>query len=188
MSGPWERPGAGGTRLVVDEELFGALRELLDSARREVAIATANLKNLHLPRGRRWVSILEVFAALVDRGVTIRLLAARDPSGPFAEALEGHVALFREGRFDLRICPRNHGKAVLVDGERLILASANLTGAGLGGKSATRRNFEAGILSDDPGIVGPLARHFESIWSGERCGGCGRREHCPVPIDEMLRS
>lgn len=31
--------------------------------------------------------------------------------------------------------------------------SANITGAGLGGKSARRRNFETGWLTDDPETI-----------------------------------
>lgn len=184
MKSPWEGHGPL-SQLLTDEELFEGLRRLLHSVRNDIAIATANLKNLHLPKGRRWVSILELFDDLVARGVRIRLLAAREPSGPFAEALERHVHLFRHGLFDLRICPRNHGKIIVVDDETAYLGSANLTGAGLGGKSARRRNFEWGILTREGETVDALSRQFDAIWNGRRCGDCGRREHCLVPIDGL---
>ena len=45
------------------------------------------------------------------------------------------------GGLELRLCPRVHLKAVVVDGELLYVGSANWTGAGLGVKSSKRRNF-----------------------------------------------
>ena len=47
------------------------------------------------------------------------------------------------------------------------IGSANLTGAGMGMKSPTRRNFETGILTDDPHLVESAMEHFDSVWRGE---------------------
>ena len=66
----------------------------------------------------------------------------------------------------------------------MYLGSANLTGAGLGAKSASRRNFEAGVWTDDLSLIDPVADMLETIWSGEYCDECGRQEHCPVPLEE----
>lgn len=40
--------------------------------------------------------------------------------------------------------------------------SANLTGAGMGMKSAANRNFEAGFLTDEPGFIDVATSHFAS--------------------------
>ncbi len=60
--------------------------------------------------------------------------------------------------------------------------SANLTGAGIGMKSSNRRNFEAGILTDDIALVEAASEQFDSVWRGERCTRYGRRQYCSDPI------
>ena len=62
------------------------------------------------------------------------------------------------------------------------IGSANLTGAGLGAKSPLRRNFEAGILTNEPGLVQPLIEEVKQLWAGSHCQKCGRRDVCPDPI------
>ena len=62
------------------------------------------------------------------------------------------------------------------------VGSANLTGAGMGMKSPHRRNFEAGILSDEPSIVSAAIEEFDKVWRGSECGKCQRRNVCPDPI------
>ena len=84
----------------------------------------------------------------------------------------------------MRRCPRVHVKAVIVDGLGMYLGSANLTGAGLGAKSPRRRNFEAGIWTDELSLIDPVADMLEGIWSGRECPDCGRHEYCPVPLEE----
>ncbi|MBO7619229.1 MAG: hypothetical protein J6T06_01860, partial [Victivallales bacterium] len=56
--------------------------------------------------------------------------------------------------------------------------SANLTGAGLGVKSDNRRNFENGVLTDEPSLVEPLAEQFDSVWRGACYVKCGRKKFC----------
>ena len=58
------------------------------------------------------------------------------------------------------------------------IGSANLTGAGIGMKSSLRRNFEAGILTNDPQIVEAAIEQFDTLWMGAHCQKCGRQEFC----------
>ena len=62
------------------------------------------------------------------------------------------------------------------------VGSANLTGAGIGMKSANRRNFEAGILTDSPQLLQAAIEQFDSVWRGEHCKQCGRKKFCKNPI------
>ena len=62
------------------------------------------------------------------------------------------------------------------------MGSANLTGAGVGMKAETTRNFEAGILTDDPQIVEQAMNQFDEVWMGKHCKTCKRREYCGDPI------
>ena len=41
-----------------------------------------------------------------------------------------------------------------------------------------KRNFEAGILTDDLSLVDVAADHFNSVWSGEHCKTCKRKAYC----------
>ena len=68
-----------------------------------------------------------------------------------------------------------------VDGVKAYFGSANLTGAGMGAKSVRKRNFEHGVLTDDPALVTPLVEQFDSIWRGDFCRDCGRRDFCGDP-------
>ena len=64
------------------------------------------------------------------------------------------------------MCPRVHFKIIVIDQAVCYVGSANLTGAGMGMKSATRRNFEAGVLTDIPSIVDNAANEFDKVWRG----------------------
>jgi phosphatidylserine/phosphatidylglycerophosphate/cardiolipin synthase-like enzyme len=161
------------------------------NARVSLWIGTANLKELHLeaPVGTRarargrYVSILETFETLADRGVELRILHGGLPSGPFRAELAKRKRLTRGGALQMRRCPRVHLKMIAVDGRALYLGSANFTGAGLGAKGDGRRNFEMGILTDDEVFLDEAQARFERIWTGRECGACAIRALCPKPLD-----
>ena len=70
-------------------------------------------------------------------------------------------------------CPRVHFKFIIIDSA---IGSANLTGAGKGMKSPRKRNFEAGILTDDPKMFEAAIELFDNVWIGKFCKECSRRE------------
>ena len=45
-----------------------------------------------------------------------------------------------------------------------------------------KRNFENGVLTDDPALVEPLVEQFDSVWRGDFCRDCGRRDFCSDPV------
>ena len=47
--------------------------------------------------------------------------------------------------------------------------------------SVRKRNFENGVLSDDPALLEPLVEQFDSVWRGDFCRDCGRRDFCSDP-------
>lgn len=164
-------------------------------AERSVWIATANLKELMVeddrarPGRRRtsggtgeFRSVLRVFDERVAHGVEIRILHASPPSRPFREELRGCTHLKKGEAFQMRMCPRVHFKAVVVDGELVYLGSANWTGAGLGAKGEGRRNFELGIWSRDDLLLDEVQAYFDAIWHGQPCGRCRLRDECGQPI------
>jgi phosphatidylserine/phosphatidylglycerophosphate/cardiolipin synthase-like enzyme len=184
----------------LDLELIGgrghydAAVEAVLAAETSVWIATANLKELMVEDGRArpgvrrargrsaYRSILEVLADQARRGVELRILHADRPSGPFRAAL-ARLPNLDEGGLELRLCPRNHQKLVIVDGKRVYLGSANWTGAGLGARAATKRNFELGVMTEDTRILDHVQGLYQHLWAGGACGGCGLRQRCPGPLD-----
>jgi phosphatidylserine/phosphatidylglycerophosphate/cardiolipin synthase-like enzyme len=180
--------------LLVHDAHYPAVVDLVLAARRSVWIATANLKELmvedrRLVPGRargalRFRSVLAAFDELAQRGVELRLLHAAPPSRAFRRSFDRAKHLVKGG-LELRECPRNHLKLVLVDGTHAYLGSANWTGAGIGAKNEERRNFEMGILTRDERVLDTAQEAFDRIWRGAECAGCRVRDSCPMPLDAV---
>jgi phosphatidylserine/phosphatidylglycerophosphate/cardiolipin synthase-like enzyme len=177
----------GEVRLVIDGEHFDTVvREGLLGAKVSIDIATADFKAMLVPRdggGRRAASIIEELRRLAGRGVEIRVLHAGVPSAAalieLAKGLPENVMIRR--------CPRLHAKAVVVDASAMYLGSANLTGAGLGAKGDTRRNFEWGVWTRSAALIESVLDQFNALWEGRRCDDCGRKDVCPVPLEEPAK-
>ena len=76
-------------------------------------------------------------------------------------------------------------KIIAIDSEIVYIGSANLTGAGMGMKSAVNRNFEAGILTDEPGFIDSAMNQFDQVWEGNFCAKCGRKDFCHDRISNI---
>nr|MCH1922697.1 hypothetical protein [Shewanella ferrihydritica] len=64
--------------LILNEEIHTrVIRELVPQARRFLWIVTADIKDMHVARGRRSVPFLQVLAELVEEGVAVRLIHAK---------------------------------------------------------------------------------------------------------------
>jgi len=167
-----------------DREIYDrVLREAVPRAERSIWIATANLKDCQIEINRSFRSIVRFFEGLCSRGVEIRVLHSSVPSEPFLLDLR-QSDLQTENLFTMRRCVRVHFKALIVDGKQMYLGSANVTGAGMGAKGATRRNFEIGFMTTHPFLIHQVTGKFRRIWNGRTCEGCDRREVCAVPLEE----
>ena len=83
---------------------------------------------------------------------------------------------------EMTLCPRVHFKMMIFDVQMAYIGSANLTGAGIGMKSGQKRNFEAGILTNEPSLVNVAANQFDDVWRGAFCEKCGRKKYCSKQI------
>ena len=178
------------SRFVSGRGHYEAVVKAVMHAEVSVWIATANLKELlvederpGLPSRRRgYRSILEVLDEHAARGLDLRILHASYPSQAFRDAFDAHPRLVKGG-LPMRLCPRVHLKAVIVDGRILYLGSANWTGAGLGAKSDRNRNFELGFVTEDEAMLDQVQGLFDHLWQGGECRDCGRRDSCEAPLD-----
>lgn len=150
------------------------------SVKRSLWIGTADIKDLHVKSGSATLPFLGILADLLTRGIDIRLIHAKEPGPAFREDFDRYPIL--KTTLERLLCPRVHFKILIFDYTTAYIGSANLTGAGIGMKSADRRNFEAGILTDDPSLVEAALDQFDSVWRGAHCARCGRRQFCPAPI------
>lgn len=151
------------------------------SVKKSLWIGTADIKDLHVKSGNSSEPFLGVLARLLKRGVEIRLIHAKEPGPAFREDFD-RFPILKTG-LERMLCPRVHFKILIFDLETAYIGSANLTGAGIGMKSSNRRNFEAGILTNDPSIVEAAIEQFDSVWRGAHCAKCGRKQYCSDPVN-----
>lgn len=172
------------TEFIKDEAIYHrVILEAVTKANEFLWIGTADIKDLHVHKGNRMVPFLEFLSDLVEQGVSVRLIHAKEPGPRFRQDFDRYPKLF--GGLERLLCPRIHFKTVVVDGKFAYSGSANLTGAGMGAKSPDRRNFEAGFITTDPELVRQIMEQFDELWMGKPCGTCQRKDFCPDYKDLM---
>lgn len=154
--------------------------ERVASVKKSLWIGTADIKDLHVKTAITTKPFLGVLADLLKRGVEIRLIHAKEPGPAFREDFDKYPIL--KTGLERMLCPRVHFKMLIFDFETAYIGSANLTGAGIGMKSVNRRNFEAGILTNEPSLVEAAMTQFDNVWMGDPCKSCGRKKFCTDPI------
>ena len=152
----------------------------VSSVKHTLWTGTADIKDLYVEVGNEKKPFLALVAQLIRRGVEVRLIHAKEPGQNFREDFDKYPTLY--DRLERALCPRVHFKILVFDCKEVYVGSANLTGAGIGMKAETTRNFEAGILTDDPEIVEQAMNQFDEVWMGKHCKKCKRRDFCADPI------
>ena len=175
-------------KLLLNRDIYTEfIQRHLPSAQRFLWIVTADIKDLHVDINNRFQPLLEVLSDLVENGVAVRLIHAKEPGPRFREDFDRFDALIESDLFERILCPRVHTKAIVVDGRLAFVGSANLTGAGMGAKHVDRRNFEAGFMFDEQPDLDQLMEWIDELYLGEHCRTCQRRQYCPDPIIELNR-
>ena len=154
--------------------------ERIKAVKHTLWIGTADIKDVYVEVDGEVKPLLGLIAQLIRRGVEVRLIHAKEPGQNFRDDFDKYPVLF--DRLERVLCPRVHFKILVFDCKEVYVGSANLTGAGIGMKADTTRNFEAGILTDDPGIVERAMTQFDEVWIGKHCKSCKRRDFCSDPI------
>jgi phosphatidylserine/phosphatidylglycerophosphate/cardiolipin synthase-like enzyme len=168
------------TKFITNGELYKQAIEPVVHATSFVWIGTADIKDLHVHNKGMVHSFLSVLDSLAKRKVAIRLLHAKEPGPNFRKSFDKYPLLWKN--MERQLCPRVHFKHVIIDGKFAYSGSGNLTGAGLGIKSANTRNFESGFVTTDPEIIEAIMKQFDEVWMGKHCKSCRRKEFCGDPI------
>ena len=163
-------------KYIADKEHYTEVLSRCGSVKHDLWIGTADLKDLYVKNGAAVVPFLSVLDKLVKRGVEVRLLHAKEPGENFRNDFDNYPGLW--SRLERRLCPRVHFKILVFDCSLAYIGSANLTGAGIGMKGDGNRNFEAGILTDEPSLVDAAADHLDRVWNGAYCPKCKRKDFC----------
>ena len=172
------------TEFITDRTIYErVLQEQVPKAVDFVWIGTSDIKDLHVESNRRMVPFLKILSELIKKQVSIRLIHAKEPGKPFRDDFDKYPNLI--GGMERLLCPRVHFKCVIIDGRFAYSGSANLTGAGMGAKSCTRRNFESGIITTDLKLIEPIMEQFDSVWRGNFCPDCQRKNYCADYKDIM---
>ena len=165
---------------IADKEHYTKVLTLCKNVKHTLWIGTADIKDLYVEVGKEKKPFLALIAQLIQRGLEVRLIHAKEPGPAFREDFDNYPVLF--DRLERVLCPRVHFKMLVFDGSAVYFGSANLTGAGIGMKGANTRNFEAGILTDEPELVRQAMQQFDEVWMGLHCTKCLRRKFCGDPI------
>ena len=168
------------TTFISNTDHYKEVLSRVQTVKHTLGIGTADIKDLYVDVGKEKKPFLGLIAQLIRRGVEVRLIHAKEPAPNFREDFDHYPVLF--DRLERALCPRVHFKILVFDSKEVYVGSANLTGAGIGMKGADKRNFEAGILTDDPVIVEKAIESFDNVWIGKYCKTGQRRDVCPDPI------
>ena len=156
------------TTYIADTNHYSEVISRIPKVKRLLWITTADLKDLYVEKkSGALVPLLQILNDLVKKGVEVRLIHAKEPGTAFREDFDKYPALW--GGMERRLCPRVHMKIIVMDSNLVYVGSANLTGAGMGMKSAANRNFEAGFLTDEPGFIDAAMSQYDQIWKGTFC-------------------
>ena len=167
-------------KFISDIEHYDIVLNLAAKAHRTLWIGTADIKDLYVIRNGVNLPFLAILSELIGKGVKIRLIHAKEPGQSFRRDFDCYPLLAKQ--LERMLCPRVHFKIIIIDLAICYIGSANLTGAGMGMKSQLRRNFEAGIITDEANILNSVVEEFDKVWRGSECLKCQRKQYCFDPV------
>lgn len=173
------------TTYIKNEDHYHKVIEKALNVKKSLWIGTADIKDLYVKEGLNSTQpFLAGLSKLIQRNIEVRLLFAKEPGKNFKNDFDKYLLLIKY--LEKAVCPRVHFKIIILDYQEVYIGSANLTGAGLGMKSNRNRNFEAGILTDEPTLLNDAIEQFDEVWTGLHCTNCGRKRYCEQPINQLF--
>lgn len=164
------------TKYIANNDHYTEVIQKVSSVKKQLWIGTADIKDMYVMQGSKAIPFLGELSDLIKRGVEVRLIHAKEPGPNFRKDFDKYPILATH--LERVLCPRVHFKLIIFDMHTAYIGSANLTGAGIGMKGEHNRNFEAGILTNEPSLVNAAINQFDDVWMGLFCSKCKRKEYC----------
>jgi phosphatidylserine/phosphatidylglycerophosphate/cardiolipin synthase-like enzyme len=157
------------TRLIINESHYQEVIERLCAAKTSIKIMTANFKRFRLKptedQGEYYNDGTPFIKYLMEkavRGVSVQIICS-NPSASFTEEWQEYYRqMGNPDLFEYLFSDRNHAKVYIIDDKIAYIGSANVTKAGL--RQLIPANYEAGILTEDPGLISSIIDFFLMIW------------------------
>lgn len=94
-------------RLLLNRDIYTEFVQTeLPNARRFLWIVTADIKDLYVDITGHFQPFLEVLSNLVEKGVAVRLIHAKEPGPRFREEFDRFDTLINSDGFERILCPR----------------------------------------------------------------------------------
>jgi len=150
-------------RIAVNEDFLPVLVNNLSTARKTVLLTTYKIQRSTRPNARKLMAIHKALLKAAARGVDVRILTNLQ-AGP---NLGAHINLISARNLIFGGCqvrgldrPRIiHAKTCIIDSERVILGSHNIT------NKAISSNYEVSIFFIDQYFARILEERFYKLWS-----------------------
>lgn len=145
--------------LVVDNQYLSLAQGLIEQAKLEISLCTFKLEINDKPRGRTLKKFFDTLIERIKQGVKVRVLFNwHDDRRSVAKTNFYASHCLSDSGADVRFLKNNrccHAKIILVDKEKALLGSHNLS------IRSCENNFELSYLIPDPETVHQLSDVFE---------------------------
>lgn len=149
-----------GNTYISGDRLASYILTLLQNAKTELLLATYVLSDFKVS----WQegTLLGVLEQKLEQGIEVSILLGRKPPDYVRERLlELPQAI-------VKICPRAHLKAILVDGKKGLISTGNITGRGTTMTTTKKQNFEVAV-SIGKITTQTLTKLVKNIMDGTYC-------------------
>ena len=148
--------------IILDNEYLTQALALIDTAKCSIDISTFKAEITSKPRGRRLAAYFDKLYDKKSQGVKIRfLINYNDDKRITPKSNLCAINYMKNHKLEVRCQPHNrtnHAKILLVDSEKAIIGSHNLSVA------SVHRNFEVSYLLLDPVNVAYLQAVYNRVW------------------------
>ena len=108
---------------IKNEQHYELLIDQLSKVKHTLWIGTADLKDLYIKKQNTAIPFLALLEQKVKKGVSVRLLHAKEPGENFRNDFDQFPALWTG--MERALCPRIHFKMMVFDMESVYIGSAN---------------------------------------------------------------
>ena len=112
------------TKFITDKEIYDeVILNQIPRTKKYLWIGTSDIKDMYVMQKNKMVPFLKILSELIDIGVSIRLIHAKEPGPNFQKDFDKYPNLI--SRLEKLLCPRIHFKCVIIDGKFAYTGSAN---------------------------------------------------------------